>query len=134
MIIKYIDILKSIPALRLISEKDNISFRGAMQISKNIMLLDEALNDYVNQKNKIDEKYLIYDTCGKQCIKDGKPKVKEGLEENYMKELISLNNEETEVDIEKIPPSTFYGITFPPKYIQPLLFMLRVERVIRTRF
>ena len=104
--------------MKLLCEKDGICFASSLAISKNITLIDSAIESYLTKKDELCEKYLVSSANGKT--------VKNGCEEDYLKELTELNDSEAELDIEKISPAALSNITFSPACVQSISFMLDI--------
>ncbi len=117
MKLRYIDLLKCVPCMKIICEKDNIPFSSALLISKNAACIDKEIEIYFQKKGELDEKYLTHNTEEKLIIKDG-------LEKDYLKLLTELNEKEVEVNIQKISVDSLSNIFIAPKHIESITFML----------
>ncbi len=117
MKIRYIDLLKCVPCMKIICEKDTIPFSSALLISKNATCIDREIESYFHQKEALDEKYLTLNTEEKLIIQDG-------LEKDYLKLLTELNEKEVEVNIKKISADSLSNIFIAPKHIESISFML----------
>ena len=111
--------------MRLLKQA-NIPFETSISISKNASSLDKALKKYIDEKKEIDKKYLKSDPSSPFLNEESK-KVISGFEEDYLKELTSLNEKESDIYIEKIDPRQLFALTFPPKYIDCISFMLDIR-------
>ncbi len=120
MKVKYIDLLRCVTPMKKLCEKEDIRFKTALAISKNVSAIDSAIEKYLEMKSSLNEKYLITEN-DTQIIKNGS-------EESYLKELTELNSAETDVQVEKLDPDDLAGITFPPKYIESIMFMLDIKK------
>lgn len=118
MNIKNIDLLRCVSPMRLLSEAEGIPFTTALALSKNISAIDIAIENYLSKKEQLNQKYV--ESCG------DKTTVKPGFEEEYLRALTLLNDERCEVTIEPIDPKSLSGITLKPKYIDSILFMLKL--------
>lgn len=119
MKLRYIDLIKSIKPMKIISENENIPFLTAVKISYNIINIDKEINNYIIQKNDLDNVYLTKDGDNSESLT-----IKKGLEEIYLKELTELNEKEVEIDIKKIIPTDLSSLRLAPKYIEGITFML----------
>ncbi len=116
MIVKNIDLLKCVTPMKALCEKDNIGFITSLSISKNVHEIDKALENYLSQKQALNEKYLVNG--------NNTQTIKSGCEEDYLRELTELNDREISIPIETIDISELSAITFPPRYIEGIAFML----------
>ena len=116
MTVKNIDLLKCVTPMKLLCEKDNVGFLTALAISKNVREIDKALENYLSQKQLLNDKYLITGS-GTQTIKSG-------LEEEYFHKVTELNDREITLPIQTIDANELAAITFPPKYVEGIAFML----------
>jgi hypothetical protein len=116
MTVKNIDLLKCVTPMKMLCEKDNIGFLTALSISKNVREIDKALENYLSQKEALNEKYLVNG--------NNTQTIKVGCEEDYLREITELNDREISIPIETIDANELSAITFPPKYIEGIAFML----------
>ncbi|MBQ4116686.1 MAG: hypothetical protein IJD37_04855 [Clostridia bacterium] len=116
MIVKNIDLLKCVTPMKALCEKENIGFLTSLSISKNVREIDKALENYLTQKQALNDKYLING--------NNTQTIKSGYEEEYLREFTELNDREINISIETIDASELSAITFPPKYIEGIAFML----------
>ena len=117
-------ILKSVNSLKYLYEKDNIPFSAALSISDNVLLIDKSLSKYFAQKEEIDNKHLTKDSDNNDTKSAEKPTIIYGHEEDYLKEITELNEKIIDINIKKIPPKELFNISFSPKYIEGISFML----------
>ena len=116
MTLKHTDLLRCVPSMRILCEKDNVPFKTALAISKNVSLIDSAIDSYLKEKDGLSTQYLT---------SDGKaPTVIPGFEEEYLKALTDLNDKTVDLPISLISPEALSGITLAPKHIQCIAFML----------
>ena len=118
MTVKNIDLLKCVTPMKLLCEKDNIGFLTSLAISKNVREIDKALEKYLSEKDALNSKYIING--------NNTQTVKSGCEEVYLRELTELNDKEITISIEIVDVNELSAITFPPKYIEGIYFMLDV--------
>ncbi|MBR5322168.1 MAG: hypothetical protein IKU48_01300 [Clostridia bacterium] len=118
MTVKNIDLLKCVGAMKVLCEKENIGFLTSLSISKNVREIDNALENYLLQKQAVNDKYLVGGS-NTQTIKSG-------CEEDYLREITELNDREVSIPIETIDAKMLANITFPPKFIEGISFMLDV--------
>ena len=118
MNVKNIDLLRCVAPMRILSEKDGIPFPAALALSKNISSIDGAIENYLAKKEEINNEFL----------EDGaeSKRVKTGFEEEYLKKLTELNDLTVSLEIELMSPAAFADITFKPKYIESIAFMLDI--------
>ncbi|MBQ6702785.1 MAG: hypothetical protein IJN17_07520 [Clostridia bacterium] len=118
MIIKNLDLLRCVSPMKLLCDKENIPFLAAIAISKNVSAIDNAIEAYMKKKDELNQKYLNNEGAA--------PTVKAGFEEEYLRLITELNNDSVNIPIESIDPDTLSSITFPPKFIQCIDFMLDI--------
>lgn len=117
MKLRYIDLLRCVNSMKLLSEKENIPFSDAFIISKNIKMIDASLEQYFKQKSEIDNDYLIN-------TEENNLTIKSGCEETYLKLLTELNEKEIEINIQKISLPSLSNILIAPKHLESITFML----------
>ncbi len=116
MTVKNIDLLKCVTPMKVLCEKDNIGFLTSLSISKNVHEIDKALENYLKHKQALNEKYLVNG--------NNTQTIKSGCEEEYLREITELNDREISISIETIDANELSAITFPPKYVEGISFML----------
>lgn len=124
MKLKNKDILKSVNSLKYLYEKDNIPFSAALAISDNVLLIDKFLSKYFLQKEEIDNKHLTKGSDNTDTQSTEKSSVIYGHEEDYLKEITELNEKIIDINIKKISPKELFNISFSPKHIEGISFML----------
>ena len=124
MKLKNKDILKSVNSLKYLYEKDNIPFSAALAISDNVLLIDKFLNKYFAQKEEIDNKHLTRDSDNNDTQNIEKLSIIYGHEEDYLKEITELNEKIIDINIKKISPKELSNISFSPKFVEGISFML----------
>lgn len=118
MTVKNIDLLKCVTPMKILCEKENIGFLTSLSISKNVREIDNALEKYLSQKQSLNDTYLI--------TGNNTQTIKSGFEEEYLSKVTELNEREITLPIETIDASELSAITFPPKYVEGIYFMLDI--------
>ncbi|MBE6718057.1 MAG: hypothetical protein E7574_02215 [Ruminococcaceae bacterium] len=124
MKLKNKDILKFAASVKYLYEKDNIPFLTSLTISDNVQLLDENLIRYFSSKEEIDKKHLEFNSADKDISDSVTPSIKHGHEELYLKEITELNDKDVDINITKVNPEELFAISFTPKHIEGISFML----------
>ena len=118
MIIKNIDLIRCIQPMKCLSEKEAIPFQSALIISKNISVLDGAIEKYFSEKNRLASSF--------SSPNDKTGGISPEKQEEFLKLLTELNDKENDLPITKINSESLSLITFPPKYIDSIAFMLDI--------
>ena len=118
MTVKNLDLMRCVTPMKLLCDKDNIPFLAAVSISKNVSAIDNAIEEYLKKKDELNRKYLTNEGAT--------PTVKAGFEEEYLRLITELNNDTVNIPIEAIDINALANITFPPKFIQCIEFMLDI--------
>ncbi len=116
MTLKYKDIIKSVGAMKCLYEKDNIPFQTAVLICNNVNCIDRALENYFSEKKTLETRFPIAPS------EEGNSSPEN--EENYLRFLTELNEKQVEIDIVKIDPCCLSSLSFSPKHIDCISFML----------
>ena len=116
------DLLRSVKALKVLADRNDIPFMAAFAIARNIISIDTALADYMKEKTRLDGTYLTT---------EGTPTVKAGMEEDYLRELTELNSTKIDIVLQKIDPKALSGIQLAPSLLIPVMFMFETDTQIQ---
>lgn len=119
MTVKNLDLLRCVTPMKLLCEKEGIDFLTAIAISQNAETIDRAIEKYLAKKDTLSEKYILKE--------NGSETVRPGCEEEFLRELTALNENTVELSVKRISPSCLASVTFPPKYVQSIMFMLDIR-------
>lgn len=127
MLIKYKDIIRSVPALRFLCDCDDLPFVCSVAVSRNVAILDRELEIIEKQLNKLNDKYSDREKQNGKNSGQQDFKIKKGCEEAYLKDRISLFEFEADLPLQTIDTSFFENIKIKPKYVDSIDFMLKQE-------
>lgn len=126
MKIKNITIFNSMQGLREISEKE-MPYKATLKISKNIKKLEEILNDYQEEYNKLIDAYYEKDENGNFVPVEGQQgfyKIKTETAQEFQEKMQTLNEFENDVDLYLIDPNELEDIKISPKVLMQIEYMI----------
>ena len=103
-------------------------FKLSLILAKNISMLKEEQNFYIEREREFATKYLDTDENGYFIQQDNNSfKIKDGLVEECMEARKELNNFEVEVNLRTIPIHLFENMEFTPKQLNALAMLIEEE-------
>ncbi len=97
-----------------------LPFKLSLIIAKNLSLLEQEQEFYLNQEREFAFKYLEMKDGQFVQEQENVFKIKEGLEKECQEARETLNKFESEVDLRKIPVSLLENMEFNPKTLMAL--------------
>ena len=103
-------------------------FKLSLILAKNISMLKEEQNFYIEREREFATKYLDTDENGYFIQQDNNSfKIKDGLVEECMEARNELNNFEVEVNLRTIPVHLLENMEFTPKQLAALEMLIEEE-------
>lgn len=103
-------------------------FKLSLILAKNISMLKEEQNFYIEREREFATKYLDTDENGYFIQQDNNSfKIKDGLVEECMEARKELNNFEVEVNLRTIPIHLLENMEFTPKQLNALAMLIEEE-------
>lgn len=103
-------------------------FKLSLILAKNISMLKEEQNFYIEREREFATKYLDTDENGYFIQQDNNSfKIKDGLVEECMEARKELNNFEVEVNLRTIPVHLLENMEFTPKQLTALEMLIEEE-------
>lgn len=122
-------IVNSIQGIQDFSTKE-LPYKVTLQVSKNINILDNILEDYNKEYQKLAEEYLEKNAEGGFIPSEDNPNsflIKKGKEQEYLDKLNTLLNFENEVDLYMIKSTDLEDIKISAKTLMSIHFMIEDE-------
>lgn len=109
-------------------KETKMPFKLSLILAKNISMLKEEQNFYIEREREFATKYLDTDENGYFIQQDNNSfKIKEGLVEECMEARNELNNFEVEVNLRTIPIHLLENMEFTPKQLTALEMLIEEE-------
>ena len=109
-------------------KETKMPFKLSLIIAKNISMLKEEQNFYIEREREFATKYLDTDENGYFIQQDNNSfKIKDGLVEECMEARNELNNFEVEVNLRTIPIHLLENMEFTPKQLAALEMLIEEE-------
>ena len=109
-------------------KETKMPFKLSLILAKNISMLKEEQNFYIEREREFATKYLETDENGYFIQQDNNSfKIKEGLAEECMEARNELNNFEVEVNLRTIPIHLLENMEFTPKQLNALAMLIEEE-------
>lgn len=110
-------------------QETKVPFKLGLIIAKNLNLLEEEINFYIEQERKFAMEYLVVneETGELESTAPGVFKIKEGMEEECQKARMELDNFVSNIDLRTIPSSLIENMEFTPKQISALEIIIEEE-------
>lgn len=110
-------------------QETKVPFKFGLIIAKNLNLLEEEINFYIEQERKFAMEYLVIneETGELESTAPGVFKIKEGMEEECQKARTELDNFVSKIDLRTIPSSLIENMEFTPKQISALEIIIEEE-------
>lgn len=109
-------------------KETKMPFKLSLIIAKNISMLKEEQNFYIEREREFATKYLDTDENGYFIQQDNNSfKIKDGLVEECMEARKELNNFEVEVNLRTIPIHLLENMEFTPKQLNALAMLIEEE-------
>lgn len=126
MKIKNLQIVNSMQGLSEISEKE-MPYKVTLKISKNIRKLEEVINDYKLEYDKLVDEYYEKDENGNFIPVEGKDGffiIRPDKAQEYSEKINTLNEFENDIDLYLIEPSELEDIKISPRVLMQIDFMI----------
>ena len=109
-------------------KETKMPFKLSLILAKNISMLKEEQNFYIEREREFATKYLDTDENGYFIQQDNNSfKIKDGLIEECMEARNELNNFEVEVNLRTIPVHLLENMEFTPKQLAALEMLIEEE-------
>lgn len=109
-------------------KETKMPFKLSLILAKNISMLKEEQNFYIEREREFATKYLETDENGYFIQQDNNSfKIKEGLVEECIEARNELNNFEVEVNLRTIPIHLLENMEFTPKQLTALAMLIEEE-------
>lgn len=109
-------------------KETKMPFKLSLILAKNISMLKEEQNFYIEREREFATKYLDTDENGYFIQQDNNSfKIKDGLVEECMEARNELNNFEVEVNLRTIPVHLLENMEFTPKQLTALEMLIEEE-------
>ena len=109
-------------------KETKMPFKLSLILAKNISMLKEEQNFYIEREREFATKYLETDENGYFIQQDNNSfKIKEGLVEECMEARNELNIFEVEVNLRTIPIHLLENMEFTPKQLTALAMLIEEE-------
>ena len=109
-------------------KETKMPFKLSLILAKNISMLKEEQNFYIEREREFATKYLDTDENGYFIQQDNNSfKIKDGLVEECMEARNELNNFEVEVNLRTIPVHLLENMEFTPKQLAALEMLIEEE-------
>ena len=109
-------------------KETKMPFKLSLILAKNISMLKEEQNFYIEREREFATKYLDTDENGYFIQQDNNSfKIKDGLVEECMEARKELNNFEVEVNLHTIPVHLVENMEFTPKQLAALEMLIEEE-------
>ena len=126
MKIKNQTLIDSIQGFNEIMEKE-LPYSVTLKISKNIKKIQNLLNDYNEEFNKLSNQYFEKDEKGNYITNEQGIKIKNELIEEYSEKINILNSFENEVELYTINSTDLESIKLSPKALLAIEFIINDE-------
>lgn len=127
MKLNFIEVTEMLSACEELKET-KMSFKLSLILAKNISMLKEEQNFYIEREREFATKYLDTDENGYFIQQDNNSfKIKDGLVEECMEARNELNNFEVEVNLRTIPVHLLENMEFTPKQLAALEMLIEEE-------
>ena len=109
-------------------KETKMPFKLSLILAKNISMLKEEQNFYIEREREFATKYLETDENG-IFIQEGENvfKIKEGMEKECAEARMELNRFESEVNLRMIPVNLIENMEFTPKQLAGIEMLIEEE-------
>lgn len=127
MKLNFIQVTEMLSACEELKET-KMPFKLSLILAKNISMLKEEQNFYIEREREFATKYLDTDENGYFIQQDNNSfKIKDGLVEECMEARNELNNFEVEVNLRTIPMNLLEDMEFTPNQLTALEMLIEEE-------
>ena len=119
-------LINSVQGFNEIMEKE-LPYSITLKISKNIKKIQNLLNDYNEEFNKLSNQYFEKDEKGNYITNEQGIKIKDNLVNEYAEKINILNSFENEIELYMIDSNDLKDIKLSPKALLAIEFIINEQ-------